>query len=151
MGRPSITGGVRPAGPDRIQLDFTIDGVRYRPTLPWRSHETNLRRARGLLANIKLRIAAGTFDLLSEFPEFRYRGAARAPLRTRTCSDVFDLFLRHEDMRVALGDLASTTLAASPVARSRLATRNRNPAAAWCALLTTGCCADELRVVEEDL
>lgn len=48
MGRPSLTGGVRPAGPERIQLDFTIDRVRYRPTLPWRPHETNLRRARAL-------------------------------------------------------------------------------------------------------
>ena len=86
MGRPSLTGGVRPAGSERIQLDFTIDRVRYRPTLPWRPHETNLRRARALLAAIKLRIAAGTFDLLSEFPTYRHRRAGRLPLRTRTRS-----------------------------------------------------------------
>jgi hypothetical protein len=39
MGRKSITGGVMPAGPSRIQLTFFIDGVRFRPTLPWIPHE----------------------------------------------------------------------------------------------------------------
>jgi hypothetical protein len=46
MGRKSITGGVMPADPSRIQFDFSIDGQRFRPTLPWIPHETNLRRAR---------------------------------------------------------------------------------------------------------
>lgn len=82
------------------------------PSHAARPHETNLRRARALLAQIKLRIAAGTFDLLSEFPDYRYRRAVRVPLRTRTCNDVFDLFLRHEEARVTLGDLAATTLSA---------------------------------------
>lgn len=32
-------------------------------------------------------------------------------LRAQTCSEVFDAFLRHEEMRVAKGDLAPATLA----------------------------------------
>jgi hypothetical protein len=31
MGRASITGGVIPAGPARIQFDFRIAGQRFRP------------------------------------------------------------------------------------------------------------------------
>jgi hypothetical protein len=58
VGRRSVSGGVTPIGHHRIQFDFTIDGVRYRPTLPWIPHEANLRRARQYLAGIKMRIAA---------------------------------------------------------------------------------------------
>src|SRR6185312_12208556 len=43
MGRPSITGGVTPANGHRIQFDFSIDGVRYRPTLRREPTEANLR------------------------------------------------------------------------------------------------------------
>jgi Arm DNA-binding domain len=60
MGRKSITGGVMPAGLTRIQFTFFIDGVRFRPTLPWTPHEANLRRAQAYLARIKTQIAAGT-------------------------------------------------------------------------------------------
>ena len=35
MGRKSIMGGVRPKGLRCIQFNFEIDGVRFRPTLPW--------------------------------------------------------------------------------------------------------------------
>jgi integrase len=45
MGRRSITGGVLPAGPGRIQFNFIIDGVRFRPTLPWTPNQVNLDRA----------------------------------------------------------------------------------------------------------
>lgn len=38
-GRKSITGRAMRAGSARIQFDFAIDGVRYRPTLPWIPHE----------------------------------------------------------------------------------------------------------------
>jgi hypothetical protein len=72
MGRKSITGGVIPAGLSRIRFDFTIDGHRFRPTLPWIPSETNLQRARTHLARIKAQIAAGTFCFSDEFP--RYRG-----------------------------------------------------------------------------
>jgi hypothetical protein len=44
MGRKSITGGVVAAGPNRIRFDFSIEGQRFRPSLPWVPNETNLRR-----------------------------------------------------------------------------------------------------------
>lgn len=110
MGRRSITGGVQPAGPHRIQFDFKIDGIRYRPTLPWLSTEPNLRRARQLLDSIKLRIAAGTFRFTEEFPQFRHRGQLPLTLRARSCGEVFDAFLEHQRSRVVRGDLAPRTL-----------------------------------------
>jgi integrase len=116
MGRLSKTGGVTPIGHHRIQLDFTIDGVRYRPTLPWIPHETNLRRGSALLARIKARIAAGTFIITEDFPNFRGRAHLRVPFCARTCGDVFDAFLNHEAARVARGDLAPITLAARAIA-----------------------------------
>jgi hypothetical protein len=86
MGRRSITGGVMPAGHACIQFDFRIEGQRFRPTLPWIPHETNLRRARAYLARIKAQIAAGTFCFADEFP--RYKGLSKLPppLRARTVS-----------------------------------------------------------------
>ncbi len=72
MGRKSITGGVMPAGISRIRFDFSIDGQRFRPTLPLIPNETNLRRARRHLTRIKAQIDAGTFCFADEFP--RYRG-----------------------------------------------------------------------------
>ena len=77
MGRKSITGGVMPAGPSRVRFDFSIDGQRFRPTLPWIPNETNLRRARTYLARIKAQIAAGAFCFADEFP--RYRGLKGLP------------------------------------------------------------------------
>jgi len=111
MGRKSITGGVRPAGPGRIQFDFSIDGQRFRPTLPWRPTESNLQRARAYLARIKAQIAAGTFRFGDEFP--RYRGLHKLPpvLQPRSCGEVFDDFLRHEEARMGRGDLAPVTVA----------------------------------------
>lgn len=112
MGRRSLTGGVTPIGRHRIQFDFTVDGRRYRPTLPWVPHEANLRRARATLAQIRLRIAAGTFNFAEEFPAYRFQEQLPLALRARTCGDVFDAFLEHEAARVARGDLAPVTLAA---------------------------------------
>jgi integrase len=111
MGRRSTTGGVIPAGFSRIRFDFTVDGQRFRPTLRWTPNETNLQRARIHLARIKAQIAAGTFCFSDEFP--RYRGLERLPrdLRPRTCGEIFDDFLRHEEARLARGDLAAVTVA----------------------------------------
>ena len=111
MGRKSITGGVMPAGLDRIRFDFTVDGHRFRPTLSWIPNETNLQRARTHLARIKAQIAAGTFCFSDEFP--RYRGLQKFPptLQHRTCGQMFDDFLRHEEARLARGDLAAATVA----------------------------------------
>lgn len=112
MGRRSLSGGVTPIGRHRIQFDFTIDGVRYRPTLPWIPTEQNLRRARQYLAWIKTRIAAGTFRFTEEFPNFRFREQLPLGLRASTCGEVFDAFFEHEAARVARDDLAPVTLAA---------------------------------------
>jgi integrase len=110
VGRKSVSGGVTGLGRHRIQFDFTIDGVRYRPTLPWIPHEANRRRARELLTRIKVRIAAGTFIFTEDFPDFRGRKTLRLPVSARTCGDVFDAFLLHEAARVGRGDLAPITL-----------------------------------------
>jgi integrase len=110
MGRKSITGGVIPAGPHRIQFDFRIEGQRFRPTLPWVPHESNLRRARAYVARIKAQIAAGTFSFADEFPRFKGLSKLPPPLRARTCGEVFDAFLSHEEARLARGDLAAVTV-----------------------------------------
>jgi integrase len=110
MGRKSISGGVMPKGTGRIQLDFNIDRKRFRPTLPWVPTNRNLQRARARLVQIKMQIAAGTFSFAEEFPDYRYRKRLGIPLRTSSCSDVFDSFLRHGEARVARGDLAPITL-----------------------------------------
>jgi hypothetical protein len=110
MGRKSITGGVMAAGPARIQFDFRIAGQRFRPTLSCIPTETNLRRARATVARIEAQIVAGTFSFADEFP--RYKGLSRLPppFRARTCGEVFDAFLRHEEARLARGDLAAVTV-----------------------------------------
>jgi hypothetical protein len=77
MGRKSMSGGVMSAGLSRIRFDFTVDGHRFRPTLPWIPNETNLQRARTHLARIKAQIAASTFCFADEFP--RYRGLQKLP------------------------------------------------------------------------
>jgi hypothetical protein len=71
MGRKSMSGGVKPLGLNRIQFDFAIEGMRFRPTLLWVATQTNLRRARQQLTRIKARMAAGTFCFSEEFPGFR--------------------------------------------------------------------------------
>jgi hypothetical protein len=46
MGSKWFTGGVTAAPRGRIQFDFHVDGVRYRPTIKRPPSEANLRRAR---------------------------------------------------------------------------------------------------------
>jgi Arm domain-containing DNA-binding protein len=111
MGRKSITGGVTPKGRHRIQFNFRIEGVRYRPSLRWVPSGANLRRARDYLRRIKAQIEAGTFRFSEEFPDYPIGKTGHLPLNAQTCSDVFDAFLRHEAARVARGDLAPITLA----------------------------------------
>lgn len=110
MGRNSITGGVTPAGPSRIQFDFIIDSVRFRPTLPWPATAANLERARRHLARIKAQIEAGTFCFAEVFPDYKGLTTVPATVRTRSCGEIFDDFLQHEKRRVARGDLAPVTL-----------------------------------------
>ena len=71
VGRKSINGGVLPAGPNRIQFNFVIDGVRFRPTLPWAPNRINLERAGRLLMRIKAQIEAGTSYFSEIFPDYR--------------------------------------------------------------------------------
>lgn len=110
MGRRSITGGVMAAGSDRIQVDLRINGRRLRPTLPWAPSEENLQRARAHRKTLRARIAAGTFRLAEEFPDYVRRHVKEMPLALLFCDEVFDAFLAHEEVRVARGDLAHSTL-----------------------------------------
>jgi hypothetical protein len=113
MGRKSITGGVMPAGISRIRFDFSIDGQRFRPALPLIPNETNLRCARRHLTRIKAQIEAGTFCFADEFP--RYRGLQKLPrvLQSRSCGEVFDDFLRHEEATGWYNSSMSTKLSST--------------------------------------
>jgi len=110
MVRRPTTGGIVAAGANRIQFDLRINGRRLRPTLPWPPTEENLQRAREHMRTLKDRIAAGTFRLAEEFPEYVRRHAKEMPLALIFCDEVFDAFLAHEQARVARGDLAPSTL-----------------------------------------
>lgn len=70
MGRKSTTGGVTPLG-ERIQLTFAYNGHRCRPTLDLKPTAANLKHAARVVDDIKQRIRAGTFDLATEFPEYK--------------------------------------------------------------------------------
>jgi len=104
--------GVQPKGTDRIQFDFRVAGVRYRPTIYRTPTEANLRRAYQQLREIKARIKSGTFNFDEEFPDYRYKADApdQREAETKTCSEVFKNFLSHCEMRVAMDDLAFSTL-----------------------------------------
>jgi len=112
MGKKANLSGVEPKGTDRIQFDFRISGVRYRPTIYRTPSEANLRRAYQLLREIKARIKSGTFNFEEEFPDYRYKGDVpkQRNEETKTCNDVFKDFMSHCEMRVAMDDLAYSTL-----------------------------------------
>lgn len=110
MGRRSLTGGVRRAGPDRMQFTINVEGVRYRPTLRWAPTETGLRRARQHLIGINMRIAAGTFSFAEEFPDYLHLQKVPQAGSPRTCGQVFDEYLAHCSARVARHDMALVTL-----------------------------------------
>lgn len=104
--------GVQAKGTDRIQFDFRIAGVRYRPTVERTPSTANLRRAEIQLKGIKARIKNGTFVFEEEFPDYRYKDdVAKGPSAVpKTCSDVFDKFLGDCETRVAMDDMAWSTL-----------------------------------------
>ncbi len=87
-----------------------LQGVRYRPTLPWAPIEANLRRARENLIGIKARIVTCTFSFAEEFPN--YTRLSKVPLAgsPRTCNQAFDDFLVHCTARVRRHDMAVVTL-----------------------------------------
>jgi integrase len=116
-GRRSLTGGVRPKGAGRIELEFTYQGKRYRPTLARKPTLPNLRQAHIKLASIDRAISEGTFDFAREFPNYRLKSRAPKKVltaepaeRPKTCNEVFDAFLAHCANRVRLEDLAHSTL-----------------------------------------
>jgi hypothetical protein len=107
MGSKWFTGGVSAAPRGRIQFDFKLEGIRYRPTLrrpPW---DANLRLAREHLGSIKQQIAVGTFSFPNEFPDYRYLGRVVGTASIRSCNQVFDEFLAHCESRVSRNDMAS--------------------------------------------
>jgi integrase len=110
MARRSLSGGVVAKGHDRIQFDFMLDGVRYRPSLRRPPTEANLRRARERLEDIKERIQRGTFRFAEEFPDFRDLHKVRDPSQMPSCDQIFDAFLSHCEARVARNDMSATTL-----------------------------------------
>ncbi len=111
MGTRSTTSGVVAVRNARIRFDFRFQGKRYRPSILKTPTEANLRRARQQLIWIKRRIADGTFCFEEEFPDFRDLSRVFSVISPRTCSQVFDAFLAHAEMRVRHNDLASSTLA----------------------------------------
>jgi hypothetical protein len=123
---------------DRIQYTFYYEGKRYRPTLMRTPSEANLQRACTRLAEIKRRIASGTFDFQDDFPDYRLV-RSRGPIATQpdvarshvggpaaratTCNRIFDSFLKHCEARVAIGDMAFSTLGQGVELGSRTRTR----------------------------
>jgi len=106
--------GVVHAKGSRIQVTIYVKRQRFRPTLPMLPTEANLQVAQQRVRNIYARIDAGTFDLLEEFPDYRLkrRYALVWPNshRTATCNEIFDRFLSYCETRVAMNDLAFSTL-----------------------------------------
>jgi integrase len=110
MGRFSFTGGASGRGRTRIQYDFMLNGVRYRPSLNEIPTEANLRRAREKLKGIKERIRLGTFSFIEEFPDFRDLHQVFDHSPYRTCNQVFDEYLNYCESRLAKHDLSFATV-----------------------------------------
>lgn len=109
--RRALTGDVVAIGSRRIRFDFVFEGRRYRPSIPRAPTETNLRRARDHLTNIKVRIAAGTFSFADEFPAFLDLKRVPDAGSPSTCGQVFDAFLKHCESRLRKDDMAAITVA----------------------------------------
>ena len=111
MGRHTTTGGVISKGSHRIQYEFRLDGVRYRPSIKSIPNEANLRRAREHLKDIQRRIRSNTFSFIEEFPDFRDLHKVFHSSPYRTCNQVFDEFFANCQSRLAKNDLSFATLA----------------------------------------
>jgi hypothetical protein len=120
MGRRSMTGGVVGKGGQRIQYEFRLNGVRYRPSIKAIPTEANLRRAREHLKEIQQRIRLGTFSFIEDFPDFRDLNKVFHSSPYRTCNQVFDEYLAHSESRRAKNDLSF-----APAATSKSPTRGR--------------------------
>ncbi len=109
-GRGPSAGGVRSKPNNRIQFDFMLDGVRYRPTIRRPTTAQNLMAARERLVGIRQRIRAGTFFFDQEFPNSRFLRRVVDPSQVRTCDQVFDQFIAHCESRFRRDDLAWATV-----------------------------------------
>lgn len=110
MGSKWFTGGVVAAPRGRIQFDFILGGVRYRPTIKRPPSEANLRRARERLEVIKRQIELGIFSFEEEFPKYRYLRRVAGTSKVRLCTDVFDDYLSHCEARYRRDYMASATV-----------------------------------------
>lgn len=110
MGSKWFTGGVVAAPHGRIQFDFILDGIRYRPSIKRPPSEANLRRARKRLEVIKHQIQLGTFSFADEFPDYRFLPRLSGAADVRLCNDVFDDYLAHCEARLKRHDLAAATV-----------------------------------------
>jgi integrase len=110
MGSKWFTGGVSARPHGRIQFDFVLEGVRYRPSIRRPPSESNLRRARERLRAIEHQIEVGTFSFSEEFPDYRYLRRLTGAAAVRSCGQVFNEFLAHCESRFAKQDLAAITL-----------------------------------------
>src|SRR5258708_32549925 len=70
----------------------------------------NLEQAQKLNARIKAQIEAGTFVFSDVFPKFKGLRKLPGSVSAKSCGEVFDDFLRHEQARVKRNDLAPVTL-----------------------------------------
>jgi len=110
MGSKWFTGGVVAASRGRIQFDFILDGVRYRPTIKRPPSEANLRRARERLEVIKHQIELGIFSFEEEFPNYRFLKRLGGTSKARLCADVFDDYISHCEARRRREDMAAATV-----------------------------------------
>jgi hypothetical protein len=110
MGSKWFTGGVVAAPRGRIQFDFILDGVRYRPTIKRPPSEANLRRARDRLEVIKRQIELGIFSFEEEFPDYRFLRRLSGTSKARLCANVFDDYLSHCEARLQRDDMAAATV-----------------------------------------
>ncbi len=110
MGSKWFTGGVVAAPRGRIQFDFILDGIRYRPSIRHPPSEANLRRARERIEVIKRQIDLGTFCFEEEFPDYRFLRRLRGTSKVGLCDDVFDAYLAHCEARLQRQDMAAATV-----------------------------------------
>lgn len=91
MGRKSETGGVAPHG-DRVQVTFTWQGKRLRPTLDLRPTAANLKHAARMRERILMDIRAGAFNLAEYFPDYRFADAIGGDTNGRTFRQWVDVW-----------------------------------------------------------
>ncbi len=90
---------------DRIQLTFSYQGKRRRPTLNLAPTQTNLKHAARRLSDIKQRIRNGTFDFAEEFPDYRFLSEITQEASKHLFGTVADQFM------ASVGDLEFATRA----------------------------------------